>query len=106
MELELPGDMLIFTIVLCYSVISPMLIPFGVLYFGLGWLILRNQALKVYVPSFESNGRMWPHMHIAHYSFSVSIPSHHVWLFWSEEILLCSNPTPTSHNVLDFRLHL
>ena len=22
------------------------------------------QALKVYVPKFESNGRMWPHMHI------------------------------------------
>ncbi|XP_023891850.1 CSC1-like protein ERD4 [Quercus suber] len=58
-----PGDMLIVTIVLCYSAIAPIIIPFGVVYFGLGWLILRNQALKVYVPSYESYGRMWPHMH-------------------------------------------
>ncbi|XP_057537314.1 CSC1-like protein ERD4 [Amaranthus tricolor] len=58
-----PGDMLILTITLCYSVIAPLIIPFGALYFGLGWLVMRNQALKVYVPSFESYGRMWPHMH-------------------------------------------
>ncbi|GMH01455.1 hypothetical protein Nepgr_003294 [Nepenthes gracilis] len=60
---RVPGDMLIFTITLCYSVIAPIIIPFGVVYFGLGWLILRNQALKVYVSSFESYGRMWPHLH-------------------------------------------
>ncbi|KAJ9135816.1 hypothetical protein P3X46_032951 [Hevea brasiliensis] len=60
---RVPGDMLIITIVLCYSVIAPLIIPFGVVYFGLGWLVLRNQALKVFVPSFESYGRMWPHMH-------------------------------------------
>ncbi|XP_056175772.1 CSC1-like protein ERD4 isoform X2 [Syzygium oleosum] len=61
---RVPGDMLIITITLCYSVIAPLIIPFGVVYFGLGWLILRNQALKVYVPSYESYGRMWPHMHM------------------------------------------
>ncbi|KAF8030753.1 hypothetical protein BT93_D0056 [Corymbia citriodora subsp. variegata] len=61
---RVPGDMLIVTITLCYSIIAPLIIPFGVVYFGLGWLILRNQALKVYVPSYESYGRMWPHMHL------------------------------------------
>lgn len=60
---RVPSDMLIVTIVLCYSVIAPLIIPFGAIYFGLGWLVLRNQALKVYVPSYESYGRMWPHMH-------------------------------------------
>ncbi|KAF8413528.1 hypothetical protein HHK36_001519 [Tetracentron sinense] len=60
---RVPNDLLIITVTLCYSVIAPLIIPFGVLYFGLGWLILRNQALKVYVPSYESYGRMWPHMH-------------------------------------------
>ncbi|XP_062096419.1 CSC1-like protein ERD4 [Humulus lupulus] len=59
---RVPGDLLVATIVLCYSVIAPLIIPFGVAYFGLGWLILRNQALKVYVPSYECYGRMWPHM--------------------------------------------
>ncbi|CAL9088525.1 unnamed protein product [Musa textilis] len=60
---RVPNDMLIITIVLCYSVIAPIIIPFGVVYFGLGWLVARNQALKVYVPNYESNGRMWPHLH-------------------------------------------
>ncbi|CAA0823737.1 CSC1-like protein ERD4 [Striga hermonthica] len=61
---RIPNDLLIVTIVLCYSVIAPLIIPFGVLYFGLGWLVLRNQALKVYVPSYESYGKMWPHIFI------------------------------------------
>ncbi|KAL4315734.1 hypothetical protein AHAS_Ahas15G0214700 [Arachis hypogaea] len=41
---RVPGDMLIVTIVFCYSVIAPLIVPFGALYFGLGWLILRNQV--------------------------------------------------------------
>ena len=41
---RVPSDMLVITIVLCYSVIAPLVIPFGVLYFCLGWLILRNQV--------------------------------------------------------------
>lgn len=61
---RVPGDMLIITIVLCYSVIAPLIIPFGVAYFGLGWLVLRNQALKVYVPAYESYGRLWPHINV------------------------------------------
>ncbi|GFP81188.1 CSC1-like protein erd4 [Phtheirospermum japonicum] len=61
---RIPGDMLIVTLVLCYSVIAPLIIPFGVLYFGLGWLVLRNQVLKVYVPKYETYGRMWPHIFI------------------------------------------
>ncbi|XP_062187496.1 CSC1-like protein ERD4 [Phragmites australis] len=60
---RVPNDMLIATVVLCYSVIAPLIIPFGVAYFALGWLIAKNQVLRVYVPSYESNGRMWPHMH-------------------------------------------
>nr|XP_043622928.1 CSC1-like protein ERD4 [Erigeron canadensis] len=60
---KIPNDMLILTITLCYSVIAPLIIPFGAIYFGLGWLVFRNQVLKVYVPKYESYGRMWPHMH-------------------------------------------
>lgn len=41
---RVPNDMLIITIVLCYSVIAPLIIPFGAIYFGLGWLVARNQV--------------------------------------------------------------
>ncbi|CAL5410187.1 unnamed protein product [Camellia sinensis] len=40
---RVPGDMPVVTIVLCYSVIAPIIIPFGLLYFSLSWLVLRNQ---------------------------------------------------------------
>ncbi|KAL0305456.1 UNVERIFIED_CONTAM: CSC1-like protein ERD4 [Sesamum radiatum] len=61
---RIPGDMLILTIVICYSVIAPLIIPFGIIYYGLGWIVLRNQVLKVYVPSYESYGRIWPHIYL------------------------------------------
>eukprot|EP00252_Welwitschia_mirabilis_P010620 TRINITY_DN239_c0_g1_i1.p1 TRINITY_DN239_c0_g1~~TRINITY_DN239_c0_g1_i1.p1 ORF type:complete len:737 (+),score=104.08 TRINITY_DN239_c0_g1_i1:109-2319(+) len=60
---RVPNDLLIMTIALCYAVIAPMIIPFAVLYFVVGWFVARNQALNVCVPEYESNGRMWPHMH-------------------------------------------
>eukprot|EP00249_Psilotum_nudum_P005543 c18984_g1_i2 orf=173-2383(-) len=58
-----PGDILILTITFCYAIIAPMILPFAIVYFALGWLVMRNQVLKVYVPAFESGGRMWPHIH-------------------------------------------
>ncbi|XP_076949742.1 hyperosmolality-gated Ca2+ permeable channel 3.1-like [Bidens hawaiensis] len=61
---KIPNDMLVVTITLCYSVIAPLIIPFGAIYFGLGWLVFRNQVLKVVVPKYESYGKMWPHIHI------------------------------------------
>lgn len=60
---KIPNDMLILTITLSYSVIAPLILPFGAVYFGLGWLVYRNQILKVYVPKYESYGKMWPHIH-------------------------------------------
>ncbi|KAJ0455818.1 putative calcium-dependent channel, 7TM region phosphate [Helianthus annuus] len=61
---KIPNDLLVFTITLCYVVITPLIIPFGAIYFGLGWLVFRNQVLKVVVPKYESNGKMWPHIHL------------------------------------------
>lgn len=57
------SDMLILTITLCYAVIAPLILIFAAAYFGLGWLVMRNQALNVHVPDFESHGSFWPHIH-------------------------------------------
>ncbi|KAJ7567053.1 hypothetical protein O6H91_02G130600 [Diphasiastrum complanatum] len=59
---HVPADMLIVTIAACYAVLAPMVLPFAIMYFALGWIIVRNQALKVYIPKYDSGGRMWPHM--------------------------------------------
>jgi len=41
---SIANDLLILTISLCYSVIAPMILIFAALYFGLGWLVMRNQV--------------------------------------------------------------
>lgn len=58
-----PNDMLTVTIALCYAIIAPLILPFAILYFALAWLVMRNQFLNVYVATFDSYGRMWPHIH-------------------------------------------
>eukprot|EP00897_Mesotaenium_endlicherianum_P009628 jgi/Mesen1/8694/ME000052S08123 len=58
-----PDDMLVVTLGLCYAVIAPMILPFTVCYFAVSYVVFKNQALYVYVPQYESKGRMWPHIH-------------------------------------------
>ena len=41
-----PADMLILTITICYSVIAPAILPFAVVYFGLGLLLMKHQVRK------------------------------------------------------------
>ncbi len=41
---NVPNDMLIMTLALCYSVIAPLILVFAILYFLIGWLIVRNQV--------------------------------------------------------------
>lgn len=50
---------LIFIVVLCYSVISPLVIIPGVVYFGMAWLVYKNQLLYVYTKQSEANGKHW-----------------------------------------------
>jgi hypothetical protein len=59
---SIASDLLILTISLCYATIAPMILLFASMYYGLGWLVMRNQALNVHVPDFESHGSMWPHI--------------------------------------------
>lgn len=54
-----PMHVLVFIVVLCYSVISPLVIFPGIIYFGSAWLVYKNQLLYVYVKSSESNGAFW-----------------------------------------------
>lgn len=57
---NIPMDLLVMTLGICYAVIAPMILPFTALYFFFGLLVYKNQALKVYVAAHESAGRFWP----------------------------------------------
>ncbi|KAJ3193907.1 hypothetical protein HK101_003887 [Irineochytrium annulatum] len=54
-----PIHLLVFIIVLCYSVLAPLILIPGTIYFGVGYLVFKNQLLYVYVKEWESYGRHW-----------------------------------------------
>jgi hypothetical protein len=55
-----PEHLLIFTVGITYAVIAPIILPFVLLYFLLGYIASLNEALYIYTPSYESGGLFWP----------------------------------------------
>eukprot|EP01062_Namystynia_karyoxenos_P070186 TRINITY_DN65576_c0_g1_i1.p1 TRINITY_DN65576_c0_g1~~TRINITY_DN65576_c0_g1_i1.p1 ORF type:complete len:790 (+),score=336.26 TRINITY_DN65576_c0_g1_i1:94-2370(+) len=53
------GPLLVFTIVLIYSVIAPLILPFGCLYFFIAYLCHSYNIVYVWRPKYQSNGRLW-----------------------------------------------
>ncbi|PVV04374.1 hypothetical protein BB560_001123 [Smittium megazygosporum] len=55
-----PYPMLVFTISILYSTFSPIVVCISVVYFGIGYIVLKYQLLYVYFRNYESCGMMWP----------------------------------------------
>ncbi|KAJ7971014.1 CSC1-like protein [Quillaja saponaria] len=43
-----------------YFFLAPLILPFILVYFCLGYIIFRNQLLNVYVRKYETGGKFWP----------------------------------------------
>ncbi|EIW68814.1 hypothetical protein TREMEDRAFT_31663, partial [Tremella mesenterica DSM 1558] len=54
-----PQALLIFTITLVYSVVSPLILVFGAMYFGVAYLVYKYKLLFIYFKPYESNGEAW-----------------------------------------------
>ncbi|XP_042021343.1 CSC1-like protein HYP1 isoform X1 [Salvia splendens] len=48
-----------------YFFLSPLILPFVMIFYGLGYIIYRNQLLNVYIPKYETGGKFWPVVHDA-----------------------------------------
>lgn len=59
-----PNVLLFIFLGLTYSIITPLLLPFLLVYFVLGYIVFRNQILHVYEPAYETGGQFWPHIHV------------------------------------------
>ncbi|KAL2234127.1 UNVERIFIED_CONTAM: CSC1-like protein [Sesamum indicum] len=46
-----------------YAVVSPLLLPFLVAYFCLGYIVFINQTQDVYITTYETCGQYWPYIH-------------------------------------------
>ncbi|XP_050891160.1 CSC1-like protein At3g54510 isoform X2 [Lathyrus oleraceus] len=48
---------------LVYAVVAPLLLPFLIVYFSLGYVVYINQIQDVYETTYETCGQYWPHIH-------------------------------------------
>ncbi|OCF40913.1 membrane protein [Kwoniella heveanensis CBS 569] len=54
-----PQALLVFTITLVFSVMSPLILFFGATYFGVSYLVYKYKLLFIYFKPYESNGEAW-----------------------------------------------
>ncbi|GAA5902674.1 hypothetical protein JCM6882_004039 [Rhodosporidiobolus microsporus] len=55
-----PQALLIWTLGLTYSIITPLILPFAAIYFGLAYLVYKYRFLFVFYRPYESRGQAWP----------------------------------------------
>ncbi|XP_066386224.1 CSC1-like protein RXW8 [Miscanthus floridulus] len=60
---EVPKILLFNLLGFTFSIMAPLILPFLLVYFCLGYLVYRNQILNVYYPKYEMGGKLWPIMH-------------------------------------------
>ncbi|THH23170.1 hypothetical protein EUX98_g8009 [Antrodiella citrinella] len=53
----LPNHLLVIHVLLVFSILNPLVIPFGFLYFCVEIIVIRNQLLHVYAKNYEGNGQ-------------------------------------------------
>ncbi|KAI0244581.1 hypothetical protein L0F63_006597 [Massospora cicadina] len=54
------APMFVFVVVSIYSSFSPLILVVGVVYFTVGYFVVKNNLLYVYTRLYESNGLLWP----------------------------------------------
>ena len=57
-----PTHALIFMIILVYSIIQPMIILVGFLYFIIGYVVFKHQFMFAYVPKYDSQGKVFQYL--------------------------------------------
>ncbi|ERN06500.1 CSC1-like protein HYP1 [Amborella trichopoda] len=60
---EIPKFLLVGLLGMTYFFLAPIILPFILGYYCLGYIIYRNQLLNVYSPKFETGGKFWPIVH-------------------------------------------
>ncbi|KAK0463700.1 uncharacterized protein EV420DRAFT_1638625 [Desarmillaria tabescens] len=55
-----PQAILIFTITILYSVVQPLIVIFGSVYFGVAYVVYKYKLLFVFYKPYESQGQAWP----------------------------------------------
>ncbi|KAL3517546.1 hypothetical protein ACH5RR_020135 [Cinchona calisaya] len=58
-----PRIQLYFLLGLVYSVVTPILLPFIIIFFAFAYVVFRHQIINVYDQKYESGATFWPDVH-------------------------------------------
>ncbi|KAG6583780.1 Calcium permeable stress-gated cation channel 1, partial [Cucurbita argyrosperma subsp. sororia] len=58
-----PRIQLYFLLGLVYATVTPLLLPFIIVFFALGFVVFRHQIINVYNQEYESAAAFWPDVH-------------------------------------------
>ncbi|XP_022844584.1 CSC1-like protein At1g32090 isoform X1 [Olea europaea var. sylvestris] len=59
----LPSLQLYFLLGIVYMVVTPILLPFVLVFFAFAYFVYRHQVINVYNQHYESAAAFWPHVH-------------------------------------------
>ncbi|OVA14568.1 protein of unknown function DUF221 [Macleaya cordata] len=62
-QTEVPKVLLFGLLGFTCAILEPLILPFLLVYFFLGYIVYRNQFLNVYISKYESRGEIWPIVH-------------------------------------------
>ncbi|KAH9159491.1 hypothetical protein EDB89DRAFT_2048781 [Lactarius sanguifluus] len=54
----LPNHLLVIHVLFVFAVLNPLVIPFGLIYFSIETVVIKNQFLHVYAKHYEGNGQI------------------------------------------------
>ncbi|KIK42257.1 hypothetical protein CY34DRAFT_157349 [Suillus luteus UH-Slu-Lm8-n1] len=55
-----PQAILVFVVTILYSVVQPLIVIFGAIYFGMAYVVYKYKLLFVFYKPYESQGQAWP----------------------------------------------
>ncbi|XP_052195488.1 CSC1-like protein HYP1 [Diospyros lotus] len=60
---EIPKILFFGLLGVTYFFLAPLILPFVLVFYCLGYIVYRNQLVDVYEPIFETGGKFWPIVH-------------------------------------------
>lgn len=88
---EIPRILFFGLLGITYFFLAPLILPFLLVYYCMGYIIYRNQLLNVYAPKYQTAGKFWP---LVHYSTIFSLVLMHIiaiGIFGLKELPLASS---------------
>lgn len=90
---EIPRLLFFGLLGITYFFLAPLILPFVLAYFCLGYIVYSNQLINIYKPKFDTGGKFWPIVHDSTIFSLLLVQAIAVGLFGLKKLPLASSLT-------------